>query len=243
MLSCWIMARRRATYRPSNVCGTCSYSWQPRGHNVSASCPNCGSRNVTVPNPFAGCGTLLLWFVGLGTAAFVLDAISAAWSAIGTSGQVALVLVTGLVIGSILVIRRGRRIARQERKSKQRQEEQAQALAAEQQRQLEEQQRALLAERQRAARWQQLCATFGEPAALRIVNGRIWVGQGRDMLVAALGEPRTSKQRVLKTKTKEVWSYWPDDRGRHRLKIDLEDHVVIGWETLEGTSAPSTPPP
>lgn len=34
-------------------------------------------------------------------------------------------------------------------------------------------------------------------------------------LAASLG---TTKQRVLKTKTKEVWSYWPDENRRYSLK-------------------------
>ncbi len=40
------MARPRWTKRPQNYCGSCGYSWYPRGSNRSAGCPRCGSRHV-----------------------------------------------------------------------------------------------------------------------------------------------------------------------------------------------------
>src|SRR5436309_385556 len=36
----------RWTKRPQNVCRSCGYSWYPRGKNVSAQCPRCGSPEV-----------------------------------------------------------------------------------------------------------------------------------------------------------------------------------------------------
>lgn len=35
--------------RPLNLCGSCGYSWHPRGHNLSSKCPSCSSPNVQVP--------------------------------------------------------------------------------------------------------------------------------------------------------------------------------------------------
>ncbi len=35
------------TQRPQNMCTTCFYQWQPRGHDVSPKCPNCGARTTT----------------------------------------------------------------------------------------------------------------------------------------------------------------------------------------------------
>lgn len=37
-------------------------------------------------------------------------------------------------------------------------------------------------------------------------------------------------QKVLKTKTKEVWKYKPTGKNRYALKITLEDDEVIGWD-------------
>ncbi len=35
-----------ATKRFQNGCKRCGYTWYPRGHNLSRSCPNCGSADV-----------------------------------------------------------------------------------------------------------------------------------------------------------------------------------------------------
>lgn len=36
------------TLRSQNKCGSCSNTWYPRGKNLSAVCPRCGSENVAV---------------------------------------------------------------------------------------------------------------------------------------------------------------------------------------------------
>ena len=36
----------RWTKRPQNICRSCRYTWYPRGKNVSAQCPRCGSQEV-----------------------------------------------------------------------------------------------------------------------------------------------------------------------------------------------------
>lgn len=33
-----------------NKCGTCQYSWCPRGHHFSAKCPRCGSSKIASDN-------------------------------------------------------------------------------------------------------------------------------------------------------------------------------------------------
>ena len=35
-----------STLRPQNECRDCSYTWYPRGHNISLQCPNCGSNDI-----------------------------------------------------------------------------------------------------------------------------------------------------------------------------------------------------
>lgn len=42
------MRRFQPTLRPKNRCDDCSYTWHPRGKNVSLRCPNCRSTNVSV---------------------------------------------------------------------------------------------------------------------------------------------------------------------------------------------------
>jgi predicted RNA-binding Zn-ribbon protein involved in translation (DUF1610 family) len=39
-----------ATKRPQNYCKSCGYTWFPRGKDVSAICPSCGSRETAVDN-------------------------------------------------------------------------------------------------------------------------------------------------------------------------------------------------
>lgn len=41
----------RSTFRPQNVCGSCNYSWHPRGKMVSARCPSCGSSDTRIVSP------------------------------------------------------------------------------------------------------------------------------------------------------------------------------------------------
>lgn len=38
----------RATRRPQNVCKSCGYTWNPRGHNLSPNCPRCGGTKVRI---------------------------------------------------------------------------------------------------------------------------------------------------------------------------------------------------
>jgi hypothetical protein len=57
-----------------------------------------------------------------------------------------------------------------------------------------------------------------------------WVGQTADQLRDALGEPLDIDQKVLKTKTKEVWKYEQVGKNRYSLKIKLDDGVVVGWD-------------
>lgn len=42
--------------RPLNICNACGWSWHPRGHDLSARCPECKSTNIDFapdpPDPF-----------------------------------------------------------------------------------------------------------------------------------------------------------------------------------------------
>ena len=49
------------TKRPQNKCGSCGYTWYPRGKSVSNKCPNCGSAQVSRLASGGGVLTLLVF--------------------------------------------------------------------------------------------------------------------------------------------------------------------------------------
>ena len=56
-------------------------------------------------------------------------------------------------------------------------------------------------------------------------------GRRPDSIPDAHGEPPAdTDQKVLKTKTKEIWKYRPTARNRFGLKVTLDDGIVAGWE-------------
>jgi hypothetical protein len=87
-----------------------------------------------------------------------------------------------------------------------------------------------LAAAARAARQDELARRFGAEAAQRIVAGQYWAGATSEMLLEALGTPTHIRERVLKTKTKQTYCYFPTGIDRFRLRIHLEDGCVVGWD-------------
>ena len=80
-------------------------------------------------------------------------------------------------------------------------------------------------------RRRQLIERYGDPEiARRIMRGILWQGETAEQLRASLGTPADTDQKVLKTKTKEIWKYRPTSRNRFGLKVTLDDGVVTGWE-------------
>lgn len=63
-----------------------------------------------------------------------------------------------------------------------------------------------------------------------IFQGRFWQGQTEDQLKDALGAPSEVDNKVLKTKTRQVWKYQPRGGNRFGLRITVEDGYVTGWE-------------
>lgn len=64
----------------------------------------------------------------------------------------------------------------------------------------------------------------------RIMSQQIWEGQTSEQLVDSLGSPVEVDEKVLKTKSKEIWKYNQTGKGRFALRITLENNEVIGWE-------------
>lgn len=64
----------------------------------------------------------------------------------------------------------------------------------------------------------------------KLMQRMFWQGQSEEQLIDSLGRPLDIDQKVLKTKTKEVWKYNETGKNRYGLKITLENGEVIGWD-------------
>jgi uncharacterized membrane protein len=64
----------------------------------------------------------------------------------------------------------------------------------------------------------------------KLMQGLYWQGQTEEQLTDSLGTPSDVDQKVLKTKTKEIWKYDETGKNRYALKITLENGVVVGWD-------------
>jgi hypothetical protein len=108
------------------------------------------------------------------------------------------------------------------------QQRQRELEAAERKRQLEE------AEVQRAQaaarRFAELSSRYGEELAKRIVNRRLWVGCTTEILVEMLGHPSAIDEKVLKTKVKRTFKYFPTGANRYSLRVMVDNDEVVGWE-------------
>ncbi len=63
-----------------------------------------------------------------------------------------------------------------------------------------------------------------------LLDETFWQGQTAEQLRDSLGEPLDIDEKVLKTKTKEVWKYQQTGKNRYALKITLENGVVVAWD-------------
>ena len=82
-----------------------------------------------------------------------------------------------------------------------------------------------------------LVSRFGEDAALKILDERIWIDMTKDMLIESWGNPEDETVNVFKNKTKEKYFY----NGRttrqgttvYQCEVKLEDDVVVGYKENE----------
>ena len=63
-----------------------------------------------------------------------------------------------------------------------------------------------------------------------IMKGNFWEGQTEEQLLDSLGSPQDIDQKVLKTKRKAIWKYQHESGNRYRLRITIENGLVVGWE-------------
>ena len=64
----------------------------------------------------------------------------------------------------------------------------------------------------------------------KLVNRTLWQGQTAEQVIDAIGEPKDIDEKVLKTKVKHTWKYFPSGRRRYGLRITLDDGIVTGWD-------------
>lgn len=63
-----------------------------------------------------------------------------------------------------------------------------------------------------------------------IMNSEVWQGATEEHVLDSLGKPLDIDQKVLKTKTKEIWKYEEVAKNRYALKVVIENGVVVGWD-------------
>jgi len=78
---------------------------------------------------------------------------------------------------------------------------------------------------------ERLLKKYGDTALVeKLMKSMFWVGQSKEQLRDSLGNPLDIDQKVLKTKTKEIWKYNETGKNRYALKVTLENGEVVGWD-------------
>jgi len=83
----------------------------------------------------------------------------------------------------------------------------------------------------RAARLAYLRTKYGDEIIVqRIMQRQFWQGQTMEQLRESLGDPPSVDNNIFKTKKREVWKYQPNGKNRYRLRVTLDNDVVVGWD-------------
>ena len=83
----------------------------------------------------------------------------------------------------------------------------------------------------RAARLASLRVKYGDENIVQaIIRHEFWEGQTNEQLLDAIGNPPSVDNVLMKTRRREVWKYQPNGRNRYRLRITLDDDVVVSYE-------------
>ncbi len=69
-----------------------------------------------------------------------------------------------------------------------------------------------------------------EEVVQRIMRRVMWQGQTAEQLRDAVGNPLAVDNKVMATRKRETWKYRRAGSNRYRLRITLDDDVVIGWD-------------
>lgn len=78
---------------------------------------------------------------------------------------------------------------------------------------------------------EELLVKYGDAEIVdKIMRGMFWQGQTIEQLLDSIGEPVGIDEKVFKAKSREVWKYKPAGKGRFKLRITIENGLVIGWD-------------
>jgi len=84
--------------------------------------------------------------------------------------------------------------------------------------------------RKKAARLNYLQSKYADEVIVQnIMQRKFWSGQTGEQLLDSLGAPAAIDNNLLKTRKREIWKYQPSGTNRYRLRITLDDDVVVGW--------------
>jgi hypothetical protein len=74
-----------------------------------------------------------------------------------------------------------------------------------------------------------LIRVYGMRTARRIWQKTIWQEMSEEQVRHALGRPEAVDEHVMKKSKRETWKYYKTGHNRYRLRVKLEDGVVVGW--------------
>ena len=63
-----------------------------------------------------------------------------------------------------------------------------------------------------------------------ILNALVWQGQTEEQLRDSLGSPVEIDQKLMKTKSRNVWKYQHKGANRFGLRVTVENGHVVGWD-------------
>lgn len=80
-------------------------------------------------------------------------------------------------------------------------------------------------------RRERLLEQYGNEAEVDdILNQVIWQGETSEQVRSSLGPPEAVQGLQRRTKKKEIWKYGHETGNRYRLRIVLDDDVVVSWK-------------
>lgn len=86
-----------------------------------------------------------------------------------------------------------------------------------------------------AQRRVRLIAKYHDAEAVEmIMQKRIWEGMTAAQLIDAWGKPAAIDEKVLKTKTTQIYKYNRFGKNRFHDRVKVDNGVVVGWEQKAG---------
>lgn len=75
-----------------------------------------------------------------------------------------------------------------------------------------------------------LVLKYGAEVADQIIRGAIWDGETEEQLRESLGEPHVKDFARIENGKREVWKYNHVAAGKFRLRVTVENGIVVAWE-------------